>query len=252
MVTMASIMAATTNIMPTESDGRPVQRRRRRGHRSAAAAALVLGTALLGLAGPRLIAAGLSLDARAVSWDLEETQAPPQPQRLAAAAAGLAAADDWVVDGQGRIDRSLLLLRQAETVPTGDERDHLQAAAEASAVAGLAQSPGQPSAWARLARLRLARGDHSGAAAAFRLSLLSGAVVPTVMTWRLELGLQLRPHLDPDTLALIERQIRLTWILQPDYVARLATRPGEAMLVRQALDALSQQEVQHYLRLHSR
>lgn len=242
-------MDATANTTSTEA-GR--HHRGRRAHPSAAVVALLLGVALLGLGVPRLIAAGLSQEARAVLWDLEEGKDPPKPQRLAFAAADLAAAAGWVVEGQGLLDRSLLLLRQAESLSAGGERQRLLDDAEAVAASALALAPGQPSAWARLARLRLGRGDGTGAAAALRLSLLSGAVVPALMTWRLELGLRLRPYLDADTRALLDRQIRLTWILQPDHIARLATRPAEAAQVRHALDALSQQEVQHYLRLHRR
>lgn len=235
----------------TPSEAAPPLRRHRAppSHRGAAVVALGLGALLLGLGAPRLLAAVQALDARAVLWDVHAGATVP-PDRLASAAEGIASASRWAWDGELEGGRGLLLLTLAEQAPPGPDRERLYDEATAASEAALAAAPGQPGVWARLAWLRERRGDQAGAVAALRMSMLSGAVVPEMMAPRVEMGLRLLPAMDAETADLLRRQIRLTWVIAPDFVAGLSTRPGLGPMVRDALDSLGEQEMEHYLRLH--
>jgi len=212
---------------------------------------LCLGGGLLALGVPRLTGAVLALEPRAVLWAVHEGEALPAA-RLAEAAEGLRRAVPWTGEGEQENDRGLLLLRQAEATPAGPERERLFAEAEKATEAGLARSPGHPSAWARLAALRHARGDTAGAVAALRLSMLSGSVVPALMISRLEIAFRLMPALDAETAALVERQIRLAWVIDPEPFTAMLVRPEVADTVRRALADLSDEEIRSFLRLHAR
>lgn len=242
------IMDATATITPSDL-ARPARRHAAPAQRSAAVVALGLAAVLLGLGVPRLMAAFQALDARAVLWDVH-AGAPVPAERLAAAADDLAAASRWAREGELETERGLLLLKRAEQAPPGAERERLYDEATAATAAGLAAAPGQPSQWARLAWLRERRGDLGGAVAALRMSMLAGAMVPEMMVSRVELGLRLLQAMDSETARLLSRQIRLTWVIAPDFVAGLSTRPGLGTLVRDALESLDEQEMAHYLRLH--
>lgn len=211
--------------------------------------AIVLGALLLGLGLPRLIASVMTLDARAVLGSVRSGEAVT-PGELAAAATDIADAARWSRDGELESGRGFLLMVLADRVPPGAEQDRLYADAETAIAGALAVAPGQPTPWMHLAWLRERRGDAAGAGAALRLSMLSGAVVPELMTFRLELGLRLLPAMDTETIGLVNRQIRLTWVIAPEFVAALSSRPGLGDLVRNALDGIGEQEMAHYLRLH--
>ncbi|HYD31382.1 MAG TPA: hypothetical protein VEB64_11080 [Azospirillaceae bacterium] len=223
--------------------------RRQASYRGAAAVAVVVGGLLLALGIPRLVAAVLALDARPVVWNVYGGATVPGA-RLTRAAADLAAAGRWVSDGEQDGDRSLLLLRAAEAATTERERSELLSAAEQAVATALAAASGQPSEWVRLAHLRHRRGDTAGAVAALRLSMLSGSFVPALMTSRVEFGLQLLPVLDREMVELLKRQIRQTWVIAPQFVSELGTRPEAGALVRDALAGLSEDEMNNYLRLH--
>lgn len=220
-----------------------------KSHRGGALILLLFaGTALvLGL--PRLVGALRALAAREVVGALLEGETPPPPA-LEAAALELAAAERWSGAGEYKLDRGLTLLRHALAAADPQQQAELFAAAEEATAAGLATAPGEPGAWARLAWLRQRRGDLGGAVAALRLSWLSGAFVPAIMTSRLEMALALRPAMDAEMLSLLRRQIRLAWVTSPDFIAGLAERPEAAGLMGEALAGLSDQEIARYLELH--
>lgn len=211
--------------------------------------AVALGASLVALGLPRLFAALQSLDARAVLWDARAGHMPP-PDRLAAAASDLDAAQRWAADAEAVSDRGFLLIQQAQATPPGPARTALLDGAAAATEAGLAAAPAQPSAWARLAWLRVVRGDRTAAVPALRLSLLTGPVAPTLMASRLQLGLDLLPLVDPDTRALLRRQVRLLWIVSPDTVAAMAQDTTTGGFVRNALDELSDGDMAAFLRVH--
>jgi hypothetical protein len=248
---MDIIMAATATTTPIEVQRAAPRRATAPSHRGAAVVGAVIACLLLALGVPRLISAGLSLNAGNVLWDVYG-RAPVPTERLAAAAADLASAGAWVRDGTAEAHRGLLLIQQASRTPPGPERDRLRREAVSATEAGLAVAPGDPSAWYRLANLRALAGDRAGAVAALRASMLSGAVVPDLMVPRIELGLTLLPQMDRDSVALLSRQIRLTWVIAPEFVAGLSTRDGYGPLVQDALASLGEDEMAHYLRLHGR
>jgi hypothetical protein len=198
---------------------------------------------------PRLIGGLHALTAReAVSAALEG--AVPPVAVLETAAAELAAAERWSGVAEYKLDRGLLLLRQASMAADPQEQAALFTAAEDATVAGLATAPGEPGAWTRLAWLRRRRGDVDGALAALRLSWLSGSFTPALMNSRLEFALSLQAAMDEEMLSLLRRQIRLVWVTSPDFVTMLATRPSVGALVSEALAELSEQDLSRYLELH--
>ncbi len=214
-----------------------------------AVVAAALGCLLLTLGAPRLVAALLSLESRTVVWDVY-AEAKVAPATLAGAAADIAAAAAWVRDGEQEGDRGLLLLQQATMTTTAAERTKMREAAEMAAISALAVAPGQPNVWSRLANSRERRGNREGAAAALRMSMLSGSFSPALMAPRIELGLRLLPALDAETRALLKRQIRLTWVIKPDFVAELSNRPVTGSLVREALAELAEFDLAQFQRLH--
>ena len=223
------------------------------GFPSAWGAALVaglIGVLLLGLAVPRLLAASQWLDAREVVWTLY-AGTKVTPAALTQASADLAAADAWVRDGEREGERSLILIRQAMLAPTANGQAALWAEAEAAAAAALSVAPGQPSLWYRLAALRERRGDLSGAVAALRLSMLSGAYTPDLMEPRINLGLKLVSAMSQETRDLLKRQIRLSWAATPGSIVALSARPDAGPLVREALDELSDAELLQFQHLHA-
>jgi hypothetical protein len=73
-----------------------------------------------------------------------------------------------------------------------------------------------------------------------------------MMTSRLDLGLRLVSAMDGEMRSLLQRQIRLTWVIAPEAVAKLATQTEAGPLVRSALADLSEGDVAEYLLRHGR
>ncbi len=249
-----NIMDATATITPSEREGRasarPSGARKPSSPVSALLGALV-GVLLLGLGVPQLAAA---LSALAADAELREVRSgnPPSPERLARASEALAAANRWDASGEREAARAVLLTARAEAAPPGPDRDRLLAEALASARTAVQLAPGQPHAWAHLAALFERGGDRKRAVEALRLSMLTGAVEPALMMWRLEMGFRLRTAMDADSLSLLRRQIRLAWVIMPDEVATLSKRPDAYDLVNESLSLLSEEEMAHYVRLHGK
>lgn len=244
---------ADTRII-TESEPAPAGsgshsgRNRRPAYRGPVVAAALLGGLLCVLGVPRLIAAFGTLDARDVLWSVYNG-ADVDDAALLKAAASIERAGHWAFDSELESERGLLLLHAAEA-ETGAERTALLAQAEAATVAGVAAGPSQPSAWLRLAYLREQHGDANGALRALRMSFLSGAVAPAIMVSRIELALRLPQPLPSEMTALLRRQIALTWVVSPDYITELSTRPEAAALVQAGLNELGPAEIESYSRLY--
>lgn len=244
MATTGIIMADIVNIMVNNSATtiRPPQNRR------AAFLGAAVAVSLLSFGLPRLIGAGLSLEARGTLWNAYDNVAIAD-KTLTAAIDGLVSARRWSDDGTMDIQRGLLLTLKANRYPPGSERDQLYQEASRATEAGLTRAPGDPSAWYRLAQLRRLTGNDDGAVAALRLSFLAGAMVPELMAPRLELAFSLLSHIDAEAMPLLTRQIRLTWVVAPDFVSNLSGQ-GHAALIQEALAFLGQEEMEQYLHLH--
>lgn len=132
--------------------------------------------------------------------------AGPLPRRLA----------DWrpeAADGRRWAAFSQAALDAAER--PGAAAAGLAAETEAAAERGLALAPAQPSAWARLALLRLNRGDHDGARAALTLSWRTGPEIRGLAWLRSTLALFHWEGLDADGRRAAGRDLRRLWRQRP-------------------------------------
>ncbi|OYQ37173.1 hypothetical protein CHU95_02160 [Niveispirillum lacus] len=203
--------------------------RRRRQSRWIALLAGGTGLVLLCLALPRLAGEGLVVEARQHILALRtDPAATGGMTALLSSAAVIDQAGPLTSDGRLVADGGLLLLRAALLQTDAAQRQQLLRRAAAASEAGLRQTPAYPAAWTRLAFIRRELGEPMAAAAALRMSLLTGAVMPQVMVDRLGLGLDLLPYLDPEGVALLQRQIRLIKDIQPDSLPGLAVRSAFA------------------------
>lgn len=246
---MAIIMGATMNITAVRKADPDHDVAAPPSHRSSALLLAAFALAAVTLGAPRLIGELHALAAREmVQATLNGTPTPAAD--LEAAAAELAVAERWSGAAEHKLDRGLILLRRALAATDPQERTTLFAAAEHATVAGLMTAPGEPGAWTRLAWLRRQRGDIDGALAALRLSWLSGAFTPVLMESRLEFALSLQSAMNEEMLSLLRRQIRLVWVISPDFVTRLVANGSAGALIGEALAELSEQELSRYLELH--
>lgn len=241
MAIMASIMGVTVNITVSNKCSRQA--------RFVAVAAIAAGIVLLVLGLPRLVAAVIALDPQNVVSRVHSGGRMPSAE-LEDAGHQLALAGNWVMDGELAGERSLVLMWAALDAAGPDAYARQMAEAEAGAVAALAAAPVQPGTWARLAWMREVRGDIPGAVAAFRMSMLSGGFVPAMMKSRVDQGLRLRPHLDQETERLWMRQIRLAWVIAPNFVEVLGRQAETQHLVSDALAGLSDFERARFRKLH--
>jgi hypothetical protein len=200
-------------------------RARQRSRRIAPLAGL-LSLIILGLALPRLVGEVMVLEARQVVLDLRtDLDSAGEPARLLDAAAAIEAAGSLTGDGRLVADQGLLLMQTAVRAADAETRRRLLLAAASASETGLRLAPAYPAAWTRLAFIRRELGDPAAAATALRMSMLTGAVMPQVMTSRLALGLELRPWFDPEGLRLLARQVRLVQEIRPDSLAGLSRSP---------------------------
>ncbi|WP_313412067.1 hypothetical protein [Rhodospirillum rubrum] len=213
-------------------------------------AGLAVALILIGLALPRCLAAWNDRAGASVLWDLRAGKPAPESEVLAAAGQSLVASASRLPRGEALADGGYLLARAAESAADPARRLALSRSALAATERGLALAPANASAWARLAVLRVGAGDREGAAAALRLSFLAGPVVPALTASRLDLAFALLPALDGETRALLDRQIRITWILEPARIARLAEDRRLGFLIGRALDGVSEEDMILYRRAH--
>lgn len=106
-------------------------------------------------------------------------------------------------------------------------------------------APGDPTGWLWLARLRAKDGNLAAAGQALRVSLLAGQVLPEKMRERLRLALDLYPTLDADTQQLVQRQVRLVWVIYPkDIPALLAVQTYRPVIIEALATATAADEQQ--------
>lgn len=229
--------------MPIRAESGP-DRSRRTDTFAVSVLAGIMASALLWLALPRTLAALAGLEGDAVISDLRLTGEQVDGDDLAAGVASLESRASWHGSGLTNIDHGLLLFRQSRQASSPAEQQRLLDAAAARIEQGLTMAPGNPSAWAQLAHIQTSRGDRAGAA--LRLSMLTGAVTPSIMPSRLALGLYLLEGLDAETRTLLAGQVRLTWGINPDSFSGLSREPAEQAFIRQSLADLSDAAVSDY------
>ncbi len=226
------------------------------GQPASLASGLLVGAAiaalLLGLGVPSLIAAVVGAPGVEVVGQIRFDDAKPSGERLGDGASAFASAARFWMDGSLEVDRGYLLLKRAEELAPGPTREAAYREAMEATRAGLAAAPVQPSAWARLAYLELRSGRQAAALAALRMSLMTGPVTPALMASRLEIGLRLTPLFDQELTGLMKRQIRLLWVLNPDYVGKLSADPLSADLTRAALAELDENDMREFIRQNRR
>lgn len=189
---------------------------------------------LAGLAGaltlaaiPRLIA-GVFL---ALAPGVHSDGLYPQPEEWAATEDFLARGEAWQASTE--IGRYRALVRHLAQAP--DERAGLETL--------LAQVPLLPEQWLWLGQ-SLAPTDPARAIAAWRMSVYNARVYPSIMEYRLDLGLALKPAMSPEDERLLDDQFRLSYVVRPaqvqhvlaqkrnlihqDYFARIVTNLSEA------------------------
>lgn len=210
-----------------------------------ALAALSMAVLLVVMGVPRLVAALYVLDASSVVQAVAGGQQVPDAA-LADALRSLDAAAGWQADARTEAARGMLLTARAASVPAGG-RGQWQAQAEQAFTRSLTLSPAQAETWFRLAWLRDATGNRPGAAEALRLSFLAGAFAPELMLPRLKLGLRLLPILDAADRDVLKREIRLTWIANPDVLVALSSSGAGGELVGEALAGLTEEDMARYI-----
>lgn len=207
---------------------------------------------LLALALPRLTGELNVMGARAiVALALEnrpEKQQTLSAQTYAKAAAAIDRFGPLTGDARLVANRGLLLLRQGAM--EAGSAPLLWQQAGAATMQGLALNPGNTDAWARLAYLRLQMGDNPGAAQALRLSLLTAPVSPQIMPSRLRLGLALLDSLDEEQRALLSRQVRLLWVIQPSTLTWEPMDEKAQEFIVGSLNKLTQTDMDRFIRLH--
>lgn len=238
-------MAGTANITPSDepsADGDVGQwvkaEQQRRQARRIAIPAAILGLALLAMAVPRFAGELMLWPARAQIAAIQMGQETAPADELAAAIASIEQMGGWTGDSRLVADGGLLLMRQAAVTADPAARLALLHRAVNLTEEGLRRGPAHPVAWTRLAALRVALGQPDKAAAALRLSLLSGPLVPQITASRLAQGLALLPALDPDTQGLLARQVRLLQGTHPEQLAALKTDAAASNFIQQALSNL--------------
>ncbi len=178
--------------------------------------AAVTVVVLLSLAWPRLQASlrYLPVDtALSKYWQTRQPDKPQLPGLIERAQQAIGLYDHYRYwEGLSALQ---LLSGQDQDMPYWQRRQMLKQSI-ASALEVVQRAPAQPQAWLRIARTRA----FLGAAAedilpAWKMSVLTGRVEPTLMLARLELGFGYYGLLDEESLALLRDQTVLTWAVQP-------------------------------------
>lgn len=208
-----------------------------------AAASVAAGLVVMGV--PRLVSALYGLDASNAVQSVKAGR-PVEDKALADALRSLERAADWQADGRTEAARGLLLSARAAAAPPAT-RGQWVALAEQAFARSLSLTPAQGETWFRLAWLRDGAGDRAGAVEALRMSFLAAAFAPQLMLPRLQLGLRLLPVLGPAEREMLKRQVRLTWIGNPEALVTLSSSSGGAALVKEALDDLTEDDMARFI-----
>ncbi len=193
----------------------------------------LMGAGLLALAGPRAVAALVSLPGGPVLARVQAME-PVRSEALDVLIGAEDAALAWVDSGRRRTDRALALLLRARQQDAAD--NEFLADSLTGLKAGLARAPANAFAWTRLAYAEtLLNGPSPAAAAALRMSLVAAPYEPRLLTVRLELCLRSWDYFAPADRVLVGAQIRTAWRHAPGRVMELVRRTRRATAVLEAL-----------------
>ena len=176
---------------------------------------LIIGVAvfiLLSLSWPRLRASlrYLPVDT-AISkyWETREADTGQLDALIVRAQESIALHDHYRY--WGGLSELQILSGQDMSKPYWQRRQILEQAI-GSATHGVERAPAQPRAWLRIARTRAFLGySQDEVIPAWKMSILTGRVEPTLMLTRLELGLMYFNGLDDEAVSLLRDQAVLTW-----------------------------------------
>jgi hypothetical protein len=167
---------------------------------------------LLGLSWQRLYASlrFLPVDtAKSKYWDTEESNTA----QLKARAREAIALHDHYRYWSGLSELQILSSQDMDK-PNWQRRQFMEQAI-ISARAVVERAPADPRAWLRIARIRANLGYSSDdVIPAWKMSILTGRVEPTLMLVRLELGLTYFNALDDEAVMLLRDQAVLTWAIK--------------------------------------
>lgn len=207
-----------------------------RSHRSRLATlfALLLGSALLLGAVPRLVAA-LHLLPGDPGMALLNSGQLPSPQAYERIVASRRAAAAWLAAPATLTDLGVAALSLAQASTGG--RPVLLDLAERELQAAVAGAPIDAHAWTYLAFVHTATGDHERAAQALDLALRTGPYEPDLTLPRAALGLTNWPWLAPAARARFGAEFAHALRLDPDRFLADVLDSGRSLEVRAALAA---------------
>lgn len=197
-------------------------------------AGLAGGLALVAI--PRMVAGLLLAFAPGVHSD----GLYPQPQEWAATEDFLVVAEAWQASTES--GRYRALVRHLAQAP--DEQDGLEKF--------LARVPLMPEQWLWLGQ-KLAQADPARAIAAWRMSVYSARVYPSIMEFRLDLGLALKPEMNAEDLSLLDDQFRLSYVLRPGQVQLILAQSRNHVhreYFARVVQSLSDADMDAIMRIH--
>jgi hypothetical protein len=154
---------------------------------------------------------------------------PVSDEDLARFASRTSVARQFSSSGRLATDLAAARLAQADRLPARAQAERRELVEEAVALLeeGLAATPANSFAWARLSYARtLKDGPGPGSVDAWRLSVLTSPAEPRLALWRARLGMALASHFIEGDHDLLDRQIRFAWRHNPKGLAAYAKSAG--------------------------
>ncbi len=200
---------------------------------------LIFSLGLLYLAVPRTVAALLALSGDSVYRRIEAHEKVSRADLRELVKSRIAVAR-WV--GQPRAWTDMAVAQLLIAFPDDNKNSAPDPAMLDQAIQalkdGLARSPTDPNAWARLALAQYYRnGPTADLAPPLTMSILTGPFKPEFLVIRLDLALRVWSHLPPDSRNLVFQQVRFAWRRYPKETTALATGPVRTGIIRAALAA---------------
>ena len=188
----------------------------------------MLGAALLVLGLPRLVSALTMLPAEGV-LDAVQAGRSVGEDDLGRFEGRWSLARQFSASGRIATDLAAARLAQSERLPKGSEAERRRLVEESVDLLeeGLAKTPANSFAWARLAyALSLRDGPDVPAVDAWRMSVLTAPADRRLVLWRARMGIALLSRLREGDHDLLDRQIRFAWYADGKGLARYAKEAG--------------------------